>query len=115
MGNLIIFILNTKMKLTAFALAALGVEGCIFSDMAKHIDHNAKVTAIDMLYRPIVGGSVKDMCPTEPKRYSGGVYFRKVMQAMHKSGLKGMYHTDKDLVTDDCFGDWIDTAWAPIH
>jgi len=59
--------------------------------------------------------SVKANCAEEPETIKDGVYLRKLLGAMHNAGVKAMYGAAYDPISEDCFGDWIDPMWAPIH
>ena len=96
------------MKLTLVALAAVGASA--------HHRHqkNWKVDVANILYKPLFGVSVKDNCPEEIENTNCGVFWRKFIQATNKAGIEAMYG-ETGIVSDDCFGDWIDEEYTPIH
>ena len=95
------------MKLTLVALAAIGAS-------AHKCQKNWKVSVADIVYKPLFGESVKDMCPEKVENTENGVFWRKFIQATNKVGIEALYG-ETGIVSDDCFGDWIDEAWTPIH
>jgi hypothetical protein len=49
-----------------------------------------------------------DKCITASEtRMENIEFFRQMTQGAWKSFVKGFYHADKDLVSDDCLGEWI--------
>jgi len=100
-------------KLSFAALAAVGVSACHWSD---HHEHNMKVAAVDTLYKPLFGESIKKTCDVEPVTYKDAVFMRKLMGEAHKASLVAAFDdVEESPVGDECFGDWMHDAWGPIH
>jgi len=95
------------MKLTFAALAAVGVS-------AHKCEKNWKVYAADIVYKPLFGGSIKDTCTEEPEKMENGKYIRKLLRATHVSGVEALYG-ESGFIDDDCFGEWMEPMWKPIH
>jgi len=95
------------MKFTFAALAAIGVSG-------HKCEKNWKAMAADIVYKPLFGGHIKDTCEDYPGPIENGIYIRKFLRATHVTGQEALYG-EKGIVHDDCYGEWIEPAWAPIH
>merc|ERR1719265_2051345 len=95
------------MKFTYAALAAVGVS-------AHNHEHNWKAIAADIVYKPLFGGHIKDMCTETPEKLKLGIFIRKLLRATHVSGTEALYG-ESGFISDECFGDWIEPMWAPIH
>lgn len=99
------------MKLSFAALAAVGVSAC-----NHHHEHNMKVAVADILYKPLFGESVKKTCDVEPVTYDDAIFMRKLMGQAHKASLVAAFSDlEESPVGDECFGDWMMDAWAPVH
>ena len=53
---------------------------------------------------PVCNFSESDILPPH-------LYVRKLLQGIAKAVFKGQYHTSQDILSDECFGDWMD----PFH
>lgn len=79
-----------------------------------HCQKNWKVYALDALYKPLTGGHIQDMCEVKPQPMHNGVFWRKVLRETHVTGVEALYG-EQGIIEDECFGDWMDTAWDPVH
>ena len=78
-------------------------------------EHNWKVAMVNKVYKPLFGQSLKGECPDDLQTYSDGHFIRKLMGSMHVSSIMAAYNLEENPLPEECFGDWIDAMWAPIH
>lgn len=106
------------MKFGIATLAAIGFTDGGWGVSAHQHEHNIKVAAVDTIYKKYYGESVINTCPVAPERYGDGEFIRILMKEAHKSSIIATYedvNEENYPVSEDCFGDWMKSAWSPIH
>jgi len=102
------------MKTTFAALALATASG----HMCNHETHtctlNWKVLAIDAIYKPLTGAHIQDMCEEKPEKMHMGLFWRKFFRETHVTGVEALYG-ETGFINDECFGEWMIPAWAPVH
>jgi len=99
-----------------FATAALVGAASAHSHCSNphHCVKNWKVYAIDALYHPITGSHIQEMCEEKPEPMQNGLFWRRFLRETHVTGVEALYG-ESNFIDDQCFGDWMDTAWDPVH
>lgn len=97
-------------------LALLGsAEAYIKCNHRHHCTKNLKAITIDLLYKPITGAHIQDMCPAESQEYmETGKFWRAMLRATHVHGVEALYG-ETGFIDDECFGEWMEPAWKPVH
>jgi hypothetical protein len=55
------------------------------------------------------------MCPaSDAPRFNHTQANRELVKALYTGSLKGLYQENADVVSDECFGDWMDDTWTTI-
>ena len=87
-----------------FAVAVLigAVNACAFTD------------AMD---KPLFGMLEKGKrCPeTDAKKLTHHEAFREIARAVYGGFTKGFYQENRDIIKDECFGEWMDDTYETLH
>lgn len=67
--------------------------------------------------KPLFGLLEKaDFCAkSDEPRFNHTQANRELMKALYTGSLKGLYQENHDVVSDECFGDWMDETWTILH
>jgi len=97
-----------------FATAALiGAASACHCEIPHHCQKNWKIPVVDLLYKPLTGSHIQDTCEVKPYPMRTGLWMRKLMRETHVTGVEALYG-QQDIVDDECFGEWMVSAWDPI-
>lgn len=104
------FIINLKKKMNQYvALALLGtVSACHWSEKSHHKSHH---------HAPLFGMlEPAAHCPkTDVPRLSHHDADRLFLKNMYQGLVKGWYQENHDVISDECFGDWMEPTFKTIH
>lgn len=71
----------------------------------------------DHMHKPLFGMLEKGAnCPaSDAPRMNHMQANRELWKALYQGSVKGLYQENNDVVSDECFGDWMDETWTIVH